>query len=454
MEILQTILNALTSENELIMTIISIPMTFIEASIALLVFSYILNMSYTRKQATIYVIVFALIGIITPHVIRSPFYTFINVVALPVLLYFILKTNSLKAICAEALFYIIIFCIGTPLVLLYSSILHQDSIAFSTVPIYKIIYSLSLYVLLLALYKFLKKFKLRIRVLDRFDRWSYNALIINFILGTLAIFMQAYIECFYIKYIPTSFIITSLVVMIIYFITNLYSLYRTNQLEETQQLLSEEKMYNKTLNTLHDNIRGFKHDFNNIVQAIGGYLSTDNIDGLRTYYKDLLEECQLNNNLSLLNPEIINNPAIYSLLADKLYKCQEQKIKLNLEVLMDLSNLNIKMYELTRILGILLDNAIDAANKCDKKIVNIIFRKDNKTKIDLIIIQNTYINKDVNIDRIFEKGYTSKKDSDSKNHGLGLWEVRKYLKRNTNLDLYTTKNNEYFTQQFEIYNIS
>ena len=67
------------------------------------------------------------------------------------------------------------------------------------------------------------------------------------------------------------------------------------------------------------------------------------------------------------------------------------------------------------------------------------------------------MNKGINIDRIFEKGYTSREDNaeDNKsegNHGLGLWEVRKYLTKNSNLDLYTTKTKELFTQQFEIYN--
>ena len=111
------------------------------------------------------------------------------------------------------------------------------------------------------------------------------------------------------------------------------------------------------------------------------------------------------------------------------------------------------MYELTRILGILLDNAIEASFECENKLVNITFRKDKKANSNLIIIQNTYANKDINIDRIFEKGYTSKQDTeDDKAHGLGLWEVRKYLKKNTNLDLYTTKNDTFFIQQFEIYN--
>ena len=55
------------------------------------------------------------------------------------------------------------------------------------------------------------------------------------------------------------------------------------------------------------------------------------------------------------------------------------------------------------------------------------------------------------MDRIFEKGYTSKSDEDGKNHGLGLWEVRKLLRKNNNLNLFTTKDNNMFKQQLEIY---
>lgn len=37
------------------------------------------------------------------------------------------------------------------------------------------------------------------------------------------------------------------------------------------------------------------------------------------------------------------------------------------------------------------------------------------------------------------------------NSGLGLWEVRQILKKNNNLNLFTTKSEEFFSQQFEIY---
>ena len=103
------------------------------------------------------------------------------------------------------------------------------------------------------------------------------------------------------------------------------------------------------------------------------------------------------------------------------------------------------------ILGILLDNAVEASKKCDEKIINIVIRKDNKANRQLFVIENTYSNKSVDTDRIFEKGYTSKIEDDGKNHGLGLWEVRQILKKNNKLNLFTTKSNRLFTQQLEIY---
>ena len=115
--------------------------------------------------------------------------------------------------------------------------------------------------------------------------------------------------------------------------------------------------------------------------------------------------------------------------------------------LLDLNTLNMKIYEFARILGILLDNAIEASNECEEKIINITFRNDITNNRQLIIIENTYHNKDVNTEKIFEKGATEKN-----NHsGLGLWEVRKIVKKNNNVNIYTSKTDKFFTQQLEIY---
>lgn len=453
MEIFQTIWNALISENEFFIKLNAIPSIFLEACLYMLMFLTLLKIESTKKQQIIFVVVFSIISIFNTFFGIAPYNNLVNVLAMPVLVLLIFKTSVLKAVLSQVIVFIIVVLVSTISITIYSTLLQVPSSASLTVPIHKICISLLLYLSLYTIYKLCKKFNINISLLDKLKKRITFLLVLNFVIGTIAIGTEYYLLFKYIDLIPNALVFFSLFVLSLYFGISLYSLLRTNKLEITAQSLEDQKMYNKTLNTLYDNIRGFKHDFNNIVQAIGGYLSADNLEGLRAYYKDLLEECQINNNLAVLNPELINNPAIYSLLADKYYKAEKASIKLNLEVMADLSNLNIKVYELSRIFGVLLDNSLEAAAKCENKLVNVIFRNDKKHNKVLIIIQNTYINKDINIDRIFEKGYSSKKDDTSnQKHGLGLWEIKKYLEKNTNLDLYTTKNDEFFTQQFEIYN--
>lgn len=453
MKILQTIYTALTNENELLVNINGIPCTFIEVYLYMLIFTTILKIDSTKKQKILFVVSLSIISLLNSWFGVMPFNNFINVLAMPLLVLFIFKTNILKAILSDIIVYAVVIVISAISVAIYSSILQIPSSQTALIPIHRLCVSLLLYSGLYIIYALCKKFNINISLLDKLKNKNTLLLVVNFLIGSVALGIEYYLLFNYIDVMPNSLVFLSLFVISLYFAISIFSLIRTSKLEETTQQLEIEKTYNKTLNTLYDNIRGFKHDFNNMIQAIGGYLSVNNINDLKTYYKELLEECQINNNLAVLNPELINNPAIYSLLADKYTKSESNNIDFNIEVMADLSNLNIKPLELTRILGILFDNALEAAGKCSKKIVNVTFKNDKSHIKTLIIIQNTYLNKDVDINKIFEKGYSSKEITENnKNHGLGLWEVRKYLSKHTELDLYTTKNDEFFTQQFEIYN--
>ena len=66
----------------------------------------------------------------------------------------------------------------------------------------------------------------------------------------------------------------------------------------------------------------------------------------------------------------------------------------------------------------------------------------------MLIVENTFKNKDINVDKIYEKGYSTKPH----NTGLGLWEVEKILKKNKNVTRFTSKDGDLFKQQIEIYN--
>ncbi|MBR3696652.1 MAG: GHKL domain-containing protein [Clostridia bacterium] len=207
--------------------------------------------------------------------------------------------------------------------------------------------------------------------------------------------------------------------------------------------------YNKTLIKVNDSICGFKHDFSNFVQALDGYAQTENIAGVKTMSRSILKDCVYTKNLESLNPNLIKNAAIYSIISKKFFLAQSKNVNMNVEIMTDLKDIEKLTYEVCRILAILLDNAIEAAKECESGYINLRILKDNRVSRKIIIVENTYKNEITDLDKLFEKGFTSK-DYNTQSHGLGLWNVKKILRKNDNLNLYTTKG-ELFSQQLEIY---
>ncbi len=450
MEIFQTIWTALTTQNEVALNVIGFISCIVEAIVNMLLFTTVLNIKASTKPKIIYVIFIVLVSFISRNFIPNPYATFLNLTFAFILVKVFLKTNILKSL--MAVFIPIVVCSILELVIfqLYLSIFkvsHDDVI---TIPLHRALSSFIIYLCVYIVYKIISYFKFKIN-LENMTTKNKILFILNILLGIITIGTQIYLIAFYTDMTPIVITVISIVTLIAYFLLSIYNIFSTAKLETTSQNLEEAQLYNKTLILLHDSMRGFKHDFNNIVQGIGGYINTNDIEGLKKYYTQLLKDCNRVNNLTALNPNVVNNPVVYNIMAAKYHKADEIGVEINLGVFLDLNEIekHMKIYEFTRILGILMDNAIEAADECEEKIVHVSFRKEEKRKRIVMVIENTYKIKDINLDHIFEKDFSTK--SKKTNSGLGLWEVRQILKKNNNLNLYTTKNDEFFVQQFEIY---
>ena len=204
--------------------------------------------------------------------------------------------------------------------------------------------------------------------------------------------------------------------------------------------------YNSLSNS-YDNLREFKHDFANILQSINGYIYSNNLDGLKKYYSSLLTDYNLSFSSKSCNNSIINSPPVMALIYEKQNKACLYGIKFNIEINFDFNDLSIDIYEFSRILGIFLDNSIEAAKNCNDKIINIKIKKDIQEHKDIILIENTYTDQKIDTKKIFENNYTSKPG----NSGIGLFKVRKILKKYGNVILNTTVDNGIFKQTMEIY---
>lgn len=447
MDVLNSIWSVLTTENEMVTKIISSFPIFIEAWLVLKLFTSILQIKYTKKQATIYIIFFPIFSLMSKFFIPAPFNTIINYIIMFILIKLIFKLNVIQSLLSVIIPTVIFALIGIlvlkPILLIFNISVNQAECT----PIYELLYLSILYISILILIKIINILKLKLDSYQEFTLHNKHIVIGNLIFGFFTLSLELSITAFYTDKLP--FIITFLdfISLLAYFFISFYSLIKTMKLQITTRDLENAENYNTTLTILYDNVKAFKHDFDNMIFTIGGFINTNDMSGLKIYYESLEKECTNINNIALLNPTLINNPGIYNLLTVKYKMAKDENVDIQLEFFFDFNQLHMPIYDFSRILGIFLDNAIEAAMLSKEKIVKIIFRDSPNSKIQIIQLENSYANKNVNTRNIFEKGITEKE-----NHlGMGLWEVNKILKRNNNINLLTEKNDTYFKQRLEIH---
>ncbi len=177
------------------------------------------------------------------------------------------------------------------------------------------------------------------------------------------------------------------------------------------------------------------------------------LSGLKKYFRGIKKDCNSITNLEVLNSNLVKDPALYSLISSKYNLSLKKNISFNIDIVINFDVIPISSYVLTRILGILFDNAIEAASVSkEKEIYFRVFKSFSSASVKkyIISIENSYLDKNIDLNKIREKGYTSK-SKEKGSHGIGLWEVNKILKKNENLNLYTSKNEKFFIQQLEIF---
>lgn len=346
--------------------------------------------------------------------------------------------NALVSISFEVLF-AEIFCIVYPEITSYMAGLSDCR--------YNISLKLSIIIARVILLIIFKLKKIHIIIQDHFKMKNRISILIIAFSGLIIIFFTSIELLYFIGDFPYMSFLLNVISLMFYFCITIKNVLRINLLETQDSKIHSLEIYNKTLGIMYDNIRGFKHDFFNFVIALDGYVKAENMTGVKLMSNAILTECkQLNEMNGIIDPSIVGNPALYSIITNKYYLAKEQGVKMKLEVMTNLEQYHENSYEICRILGILLDNAIEAAKETEEKIMNLRFLDDSKRNRKLIIVENSYNNKNVNLDKIFVKGYTTK----GANHGLGLWNIKSILMSNEDLNLYTTKE-ELFKQQLEIY---
>lgn len=178
-------------------------------------------------------------------------------------------------------------------------------------------------------------------------------------------------------------------------------------LEAAQDSISENIM------DLVNSVRSQRHDFINHIQVLSSLLQLGKVDGMRTYLS------QLSSEVSVCNRVLeIENPIIGALLNAKITQAELKDIKFEVNIDTSLSNITPKVLELTRILGNLINNAMDAVENLspNEKWINLSINE--KGPFTVFTVSNPGSPPDQSERKLFEPGFTTKDDSHS---GLGLY---------------------------------
>lgn len=450
MQLLNNIWLAISCPNELLVYILLIPARIIENYLIMNLFLIIFKVRASTNQKLLYLFLTLLIGCISEFLVPSPFNIFLNYACSILGIRYIFKLNLLKSfialIVSTFVFALLNILIQTP----YLRLFNISADDFLLTPIYRFSYLTILYALAIIISKVIQKFinlNFTLDLLDALDKKTQRLICLNLFVGFCALCIQLVNTAFYLDNTPIIISFSEFILSMFFFTISIHSFIRIVQLATTQKKLAHAEDCNKSLKILYDKVNGFKHDFDNIMFYLSGYIESNDIDGLKNYFNEIQGDYKITENLSIINPYVINNPGLYSLLNNKLFKATNLGISFEIEYFLDCNTLAINTYILSRILGILIDNAIEASEKCDSKIINLSFIRDNLNGRAIITIKNTYSNKNVDIETIFKKRISSKE-----NHfGIGLWEVQKYVRKNQNLKLKTTKDEQYFKQELFIY---
>lgn len=190
------------------------------------------------------------------------------------------------------------------------------------------------------------------------------------------------------------------------------------------------------------------HEYNNQLMVIKGYINKP--ERLSEYLDEVIGEHKTGQNYTVKQLGFLPDGGVKGLLYHKLSKMEDNNIKYYLYEYQnlkdkDIENFDLKTYrDLTKLLGVFLDNAIDAALKSEEKEIEVELK--DKDDCLLLTISNTY-DKNTDINKVGKSGFTTK----GVGHGFGLSIVKDIAKTNSEIETFSSKESDKFIQTAMIY---
>ncbi len=246
-------------------------------------------------------------------------------------------------------------------------------------------------------------------------------------------------------FVYTAFILAIVILVIVISFTVLREMKYKRQVQEIENYYK----YTLRIEKINNDMRKFRHDYVNILLSMSEYIRGDDMPGLKEYFDKNIVPLKDNiqtNSFKINGLERLQIRELKGLLTTKIIQAQENNIRVSVEVPDEITKISLNMIDLSRIMGIILDNAIEASTEIKDPLIQIGFMKNEEAVT--IIVMNKCAKDIPKVHELFKENFSTK----GSNRGLGLSTLREIADNADNILLDTVIENHYFIQKLEIMN--
>ena len=190
----------------------------------------------------------------------------------------------------------------------------------------------------------------------------------------------------------------------------------SRKMEVQRDVIAQQQLYERDLEAIRQEVRSFRHDYKNLLAGLSEQADEGELDELRAALSELDAGFDQRIGEKIRASTQLGNvrvPQVRSLLLSKLAAMGQRGIDCRLEALYPVEWVGMDVWDFTRCLGILLDNAAEAALETETPWVEIVLLPQ-KGRLSLRV-SNPYLGA-IDPDKIWTEGFSTKGEG----RGLGL----------------------------------
>lgn len=220
-----------------------------------------------------------------------------------------------------------------------------------------------------------------------------------------------------------------------------------HELSKQEQLLA----YVEKLEFLHDELATFRHDYANLLLSLEESIRANDLQQVKQIYEQTIAPTATminHHQLELTKLSRLAVPEVKSLLSMKVLAAQRKALAVYLDIPLPIEQIAMPMDEFIRVMSVLLDNAMEEAEKSEEKIIQIALFEVGH--LQYFIVKNSIRTATLNVETLYNKSFSTKGEG----RGIGLFSVQRIIQKKPNVTLLTKVEDTLFTQELMIKNRS